>query len=205
MKQQPEYPPACPICGADATTCEHRPKPDSATKEPKPTKPQGPRAPYRRREKKPKPPMHQILLRESVLGHRYTELGNFNKSADLQSLFTVNSGGFELRYANALDPDQDKRVAEVADCPELHLMWHRLSALACLPMREIGVGTLQHAAASKRAAAVPSHFGKNAPSKKTVTAISDPPVTATERFADHGSWESNPLMSAWRRMFNSGK
>src|SRR5580693_2542607 len=82
-------------------------------------------------KKKNRPPMRQILLRESVLGHRYGELGNFSKSADLKSLFT-----------------------ESADESENRLMWYRLSALACQPMREIGLASLAASAGSRPAARV---------------------------------------------------
>src|SRR5271167_3105638 len=42
------------------------------------------------------PRIAQLLLRESELGRRYTALGNFSKSADLQSLFTVSYGEYAI-------------------------------------------------------------------------------------------------------------
>src|SRR5271154_545672 len=102
-------------------------------------------------------PMQQIQLRESELGRRYTELGNFSKSADLQSLFTVNSGALEPlnHWASLNDPKGLPEAGEpmmLENTPDLLSMWWRLSALACQPMRETGLDTLQASAGSKSAA-----------------------------------------------------
>src|SRR5271155_2319968 len=97
--------------------------------------------------------MHQILLRESELGRRYTVLGNFSKSADLKSLFTENSG----------------ESARVDPSHEIQTMWWRLNALACAPMQATGADSLLALAGSRRAAKVHSRYGKRKPANATPT------------------------------------
>ena|SRR5271156_6616346 len=99
-------------------------------------------------------PMQQIQLRESELGRRYTELGSFSKSADLQSLFTASS-----------------------DDAAMLSMWHRLSALACQPMRETGLAMLKQSAESKRGEWARSPSGRM--SRKSGTATANPATLAT--------------------------
>src|SRR5271168_2084330 len=113
--------------------------------------------------------MHQILLRESELGQRYTALGSFSKSADLKSLFTANSEGFEIQYSTETN-EKGHKIAEVIDRPELRLMWHRLNALACAPMQATGADSLLASAGSRRAARVHSRYGKRKPANATPTA-----------------------------------
>src|SRR5271155_1726545 len=97
--------------------------------------------------------MHQILLRESELGRRYTVLGNFSKSADLKSLFTENSG----------------ESARVDPSHEIQTMWWRLNALACAPMQATGADSLLALAGSRRAARVHSRYGKRSRASATAT------------------------------------
>src|ERR1700684_347182 len=99
---------------------------------------------HNRMVRKNRKPMRQILLRESELGRRYTELGNFSKSADLKSLFT-----------------------ESADESANLLMWYRLSALACRPMQEAGADSLKALAGLRRAAKVHSRYGPKSPESVT--------------------------------------
>jgi len=109
--------------------------------------------------------MQQILLRESELGRRYTALGSFSKSADLKSLFTVNLGACEPITEGS---EMGSVLAE--NTPELRLMWHRLSALACAPMQATGADSLLALAGSRRAARVHSRYGKRKPANATPTA-----------------------------------
>src|SRR5271168_3904145 len=128
--------------------------------------------------------MQQLQLRESELGRRYTALGNFSKSADLRSLFTVNCGGFEIGHIK-VDGVPNLAIAEVLDCPDLLSMWHRLNALACQPMREIGLGTLQASAASKPAAARRLRSGPKLPANATPTTNAvDRKLPESKRWSD---------------------
>jgi hypothetical protein len=109
--------------------------------------------------------MRQQLLREWELGRRYTALGSFNKSADLKSLFTVNSVDFEV-----IPIDQEGEAVAVST-PELLTMWHRLNALACAPMQAIGEDSLAALAGLRRAAKVHSRYGKRTPASAVSTVM----------------------------------